>query len=151
MSDKQLFFTVGRLPGTFGIVIHDTYKFAWKMLPEGRSARECVSFQQAECLAVHANLFLPDREGYFVAVDEGTNYTPRYNVVRAPAVGDKVSRYINGDTYPDGEVTAVSQSLRRVSTSTGAVYWRRKLSSSWFAEDSWRLVHGHVTTRNESF
>ncbi len=87
----------------------------------------------------------------YVATDSGPNVSPRYDVVAAPAVGDKVSRGFNGDYYQEGEIVKVSASLRRVVTSTGVVFYRRGLSGSWVAGRTWSMVTGHVSRLNPSF
>lgn len=84
----------------------------------------------------------------YLATDEGDHVAPRYDVVRAPRIGDLVSSSFNGDSYPEGEVIRVSASFRRVETSTGKVYFRRRQSGSWIAEGTWFMTEGHVRTTN---
>ena len=87
----------------------------------------------------------------FVAVDSGPCVSPRYDVVQAPKVGDKVSYGFNGDYYPDGEIVKVSPTLQ-VTTSTGNVYRRRKQTGSWQQTGgTWSLVQGHINERNPHF
>jgi hypothetical protein len=86
-----------------------------------------------------------------VGTDSGPCCFPRFDVVRAPAVGDKVSYAFNGDSYPDGEIAKVSPTLQ-VTTSTGHVYRRRKLSGNWVRTGgTWSLVQGHHYEQNPSF
>ena len=84
----------------------------------------------------------------YLATDEGPSHSPQYDVVRAPRPGDLVSSSFNGDSYPEGEVVRVSASFRRVETSTGKVYYRRRASGSWIADGTWFLVEGHVRQTN---
>lgn len=86
-----------------------------------------------------------------VATD--TPYTgPRFDVVQAPYLGDPVSYSFNGDSYPDGYVTKVSDNLRRVETSTGSVYYRRKSTGTWKKQGgTWSLVRGWRNDRNPEF
>ena len=87
----------------------------------------------------------------FVATSDPSQY-PRFDVVYAPQVGDKVSYAFNGDSYPDGVVTKVSASLRRIETSTGSVYYRRKSTGTWKKQGgTWWLVHGWHNDRNPHF
>ena len=86
----------------------------------------------------------------FVGVDNGPNVWPRFDLTKAPKVGDLVSYAFNGDYYPDGEVVKVSDSLRRVQTSTGNVYFRTKQTGSW-RNSCWSLVPGHINERNPHF
>jgi hypothetical protein len=67
-------------------------------------------------------------------------------------VGDKVSRGLNGDYYPDGEIVKVSgQNMRIVTTSTGRKYYRRHKSDMWLADKYWHLADGHVSRLNPEF
>jgi len=89
----------------------------------------------------------------YLAIDEGPSHSPRYDVVRAPRVGDPVSMRFNGDTYPDGTIVRVSASYRRITTQN-TVYARVGQSGSWVhrgklyvgQEAPWFLVEGHVRT-----
>lgn len=88
----------------------------------------------------------------YIATDSGSGCYPRFDVVRPPAVGDKVSYAFNGDYYPDGEVVKVSPTLKKVETSTGSVYYRRKLTGGWKKKGgTWSLINGHHNERNPHF
>lgn len=76
---------------------------------------------------------------------------PHCDIIRAPALGDPVSYSFNGDSYPDGVITNISNSLKVITTSTGHKYYRRKESGAWLRGGTWALVHGHVETRNPHF
>jgi len=109
------------------------------------------SSEVAEQIADAANTRMAGRR-LFTPVDNGPYVSPRFDVVRAPQVGDKVSYAFNGDSYPDGTVTKVSTSLRRVETSTGSVYYRRKSTASWKKQGgTWSLIHGWHNDRNPHF
>lgn len=73
--------------------------------------------QQADLLASQATEFT---EQLHIAIDRGAHVSPRFDVIRCPAVGDKVSYSFNGDSYPDGEITKVSPTLKVITTSTGS-------------------------------
>lgn len=84
----------------------------------------------------------------FVPVDNGPGVSPRYDVAQVPKVGEKVSYSFNGDSYPDGEIVKVSKTLQ-ITTSTGNVYRRRKMTGSWLRTGgTWWLVRGHINERN---
>lgn len=87
----------------------------------------------------------------YVATDAGLYTSPRFDVVAAPMVGDKVSKYFNGDSYPEGEIVKVSATLKRVETSTGCVFFRRGNTGSWVNVGTWSMQHGHTESRNPSF
>ena len=87
----------------------------------------------------------------YVAVDNGNGCSPRYDVQRAPAIGDEVSYGFNSDYYPDGVVVKVSKTLQ-VTTSTGSTYRRRGNSGSWCKPGgTWSLVMGHIYEQNPHF
>lgn len=86
----------------------------------------------------------------FIACDRGPDITPRYWVALVPQPGDKVSYSYNGDVYPDGVVVKITHNYRRVQTSTGNVYWRKKQTGSWIRRP-WSLVPGHINKRNPDF
>lgn len=87
----------------------------------------------------------------YLATDAGPNVSPRYDVVEAPRVGAPVSKAFNGDYYPEGKITKISASFRRVVTSSGAVFYRRRNSGTWLEGGTWSMVQGHHDKRNPSF
>lgn len=119
------------------------------LLPEGtRVERWAIkSMAEAEALAVRATRDLAPRK--FLAADAGENVSPRYDVIEAYKVGDKVGYEFNGDRYADGEIIRISESGRVITTSTGKRYYRHKQSSSWLQTGgTWVLSRGHHTTTN---
>jgi hypothetical protein len=110
------------------------------------SAWEMTTFEKASKVAQDATNF----SGHlYIAVEN--NYSPRYAVVKAPCIGDQVSRSFNGDSYPAGIITRVSASLKRVETDTGVVFWRKKKSSLWVNNKCWNMSQGHRNTINPHF
>lgn len=93
--------------------------------------------------------------GTFLAIDNGPNVWPRFDIIQPPAVGDEVSYSFNGDTYPDGKIIKVSDAskqFRIVKTDTGSTYYRRKQSGRWVKKGgTWSLVQGHKHELNPSF
>lgn len=89
----------------------------------------------------------------YTAIDNSASVWPRFDVAAAPAVGEPVSYGFNGDYYPDGEITHVTEgTLRVVKTSTGSTYYRHKNTGKWTkAGGTWSLVHGHRDERNPHF
>jgi len=116
-----------------------------------KNRNDFKTFLQAEEVAEAANLSGGFEGGILIAVDAGPNVSPRYNVIRLPTVGDKVSYTFNGDTYPDGEIVSVSSLFTKIVTSTGSCYYRRRKTGTWLKDRTWSLVQGHETTRNPSF
>lgn len=118
--------------------------------PDWQSRRDWTSIQMADAVA-HGATKLTGK--LHVAIDNGNCVYPRYDVIEAPAAGDKVSYSFNGDSYPDGEITSVTaHTLRVIKTSTGSTYYRRRASDTWVKKGgTWALVQGHIDERNPSF
>lgn len=87
----------------------------------------------------------------YLPVDSGPNVSPRYDVITAPVVGMKVTKAFNGDYYPEGVIVSISKTFKRVETSTGVVFFRRKNSGSWIENGTWSMVEGHESRLNPSF
>jgi hypothetical protein len=123
--------------------VHEEYT------PENTISRwdfEC--FEQAMLIAIQAetatgNAYLP--------IDNGENVSPRYDVIEAPKVGDKVSCGLNGDYYPEGEIVKISDSYKIITTSTGKKFYRKGLTGRWVRSKMWVLVAGHHDRKNPSF
>lgn len=87
----------------------------------------------------------------YLAIDNTDAVSPRYDVVVAPKIGDKVSYGYNGDYYPDGEIVKITKTLQ-ITTSTGKTYRRKGNTASWYLPaGTWRLVYGHIDERNPHF
>lgn len=97
---------------------------------------------------VAADLNIVAGSTLYLAIDNGAHVYPRFDVIRIPRVGDKVSYTYNGDTYPDGEVVRVGPTFHRITTSTGRVYHRGRKGGYWLHRGMWRLIPGHVSTTN---
>jgi hypothetical protein len=92
-----------------------------------------------------------DKGALHIAADAGGNVWPRYSVIEAPKVGNKVSYAFNGDYYPDGEIVRISDTMKVITTSTGNRYYRRGLSAQWIQTGgTWILVQGHRSELNPS-
>lgn len=78
------------------------------------------------------------------------NHGQYFDVCRAPKVGDKCSYGFNGDYYPCGEITYVTNgSAFLVRTSEGAEFRRVKQTAQWKRTGgTWSLIIGHVDRRN---
>ena len=87
----------------------------------------------------------------YIGIDNGELIYPRYDIVKAPVIGDEVSYAFNGDYHPDGVIVSVSASLRVVETDSGNRYYRKRLTGKWLLNKTWSLVAGHHNERNPSF
>lgn len=87
----------------------------------------------------------------YIATDAGPNVSPRYDVSKLPQVGDKVSQYFNGDSYPAGTVKSISKSLKLVVTTTGLKFYRVRETGTWRQGGTWSMIAGHHNDRNPSF
>lgn len=130
----------GRVTAVAGPDDHD----AWK------AVNRWASFEEAEDIAAQATELTGDLH---LACDRSRYVSPRYVVVRAPKVGDKVSYAFNGDYYPDGVIRHVTKTTCRVvKTDTGRTYYRRKLGAGWKMQGgTWSLVPGHISRYNREF
>lgn len=88
----------------------------------------------------------------YIATDAGPNVSPRYDIIKLPKVGDKVSYAFNGDSYPCGVITAISASLKVISVSEpGVRFYRVKETGSWRFNRTWFLTSGHCYKQNPEF
>lgn len=87
----------------------------------------------------------------FLPCDKGDGVYPRYDVIEAPKVGDKVSRGFNGDYYPEGEIVKVTPTYQ-ITTSTGKKFRRYKETAGWreVGRGFW-MTAGHIDERNPHF
>jgi len=107
------------------------------------------SWEDAQAEAARLNGIHPTR--HFLACDAGDHCWPRYSVKMAPQVGDEVSYSFNGDTYPCGTITKISDSYKQITTSEGRKFYRRKLTGAWINNGTWSLVGGHRHEQNPHF
>lgn len=115
---------------------------AWK------SRHDIANFQDAERIAAEITQLTGRMH---LGTDAGDGVWPRFDVIEAPQVGDKVSYSFNGDTYPDGEIVKISNKWQ-VTTSTGNKYRRRKNSAGWLRTGgTWSMVAGHHYEQNPHF
>ena len=117
--------------------------------PENTVSRwdfEC--FEQAMLIAIQAETATGS---VYLPIDNGENVSPRYDVIEAPKVGDKVSCGLNGDYYPEGEIIKISDSYKIITTSTGKKFYRKGLTGRWRWGRIWTLVAGHHDRKNPAF
>ena len=114
-----------------------------------QSRHDWKTFDAAKTVAALANKTADCQR--FLAIDNGQYVSPRFDIVEIPQVGDEVSYAFNGDGYPDGEITAVSKTLKVITTSTGNRYYRVADKGAWKRAGTWSLVKGHRSTKNPSF
>lgn len=107
---------------------------------------------EVDVLALEATKLTGD---VHLGVDQGPGHYPRFDVVRAPKVGDLASYGFNGDSYACGEIVRVSKSLSKITTRTEGGherdFYRRGQTSSWKNQGTWGLIRGHHDKRNPSF
>lgn len=86
----------------------------------------------------------------YLAVDRGDHCYPRYDVIRAPKVGEPISRAINGDYYPDGFIARITDGFKTVISTQGTRY-RRTKTGGWVANRYFAMVYGHRSELNPHF
>lgn len=106
------------------------------------------TFEEVVRVALSATIFSGE---IYIPVDNGEWVSPRYDVIKAPAVGDKVSYAFNGGYYPDGEIVKISDSYKVITTSTGKKFYRKGLTGRWRWGRIWSLVQGHHNEFNPHF
>lgn len=111
------------------------------------------SFEEAQKEAELRNIeHVASQTGFtWIPVDFGPNVSPRFELIVMHKIGDPVSKSFNGDSYPEGEIVSISKSLKKITTSTGVSFYRRRLTGSWIADGTWYLTRGHVSEFNPSF
>ena len=111
-----------------------------------------VVYRQEFHTMAHAEKVAGDLGPDYVAVDAGEDTWPRYDVIERPKVGDRVSRYFNGDYYPAGSITHVTpKSARVVKTDDGTTFYRRGCSDNWKSSGTWSMVKGWSNEKNPCF
>lgn len=146
----MLFFR--RDPATKTIVaVSETYPTGDQWLTrEWSGARDCEDIQEATALALAANELT--EPGRYIPIDRGRNVSPRYDVMMAPMVGEEVSKGFNGDYYPCGTIVAISPTMKKITTSDGTVFYRKRENSPrWSCDGTFCLVRGRIDERNPSF
>jgi hypothetical protein len=122
----------------FAGIDYDSVKdqWAWKSFDE-------VSEVAAKLTAITGVMILP--------VDQGSGVSPRYRVIRAPVLGDAVSKSFNGDTYPCGYIARITKTWQ-ITTDTGQKFRRYKNTAGWReAGRGFWMVGGHLYEQNPSF
>jgi hypothetical protein len=106
------------------------------------------SLEQVQSLARYITAMTGD---VYIGTDAGDHVSPRYDIVKLPKIGDKVSYGFNGDCYPDGEIVKISKNFQ-ITTSSGRKYRRQGDSARWITVGgTWSLVAGHKSSRNPQF
>ena len=107
---------------------------------------EMKTLEEAKHIAEMASKF--DDEYDYVAVETGC--LPKYDVERCFRVGEPVSYGFNGDSYPAGEVAKISKTGKKITTTTGKIFYRRygENSTTYKMSGTWTLIRGHYNERN---
>jgi hypothetical protein len=87
----------------------------------------------------------------YIATDAGGYCSPRYDVIKAPQHLAPVSYCFNGDYYPCGHIKSISKTMKKITTTTGKTFYRRKNTGCWLANGTWSMVEGHIEARNPMF
>lgn len=78
-----------------------------------------------------------------------TGVRPQWDIIAVPMVGDKVSYGFNGDYYPCGEITHISPTYKKITTSDGSQFYRQGNNSGcWKKNKTWSLIAGVHSERN---
>jgi hypothetical protein len=74
-----------------------------------------------------------------------------FEVITAPKLNDPVSYAFNGDYYPCGYIKSISKTMKKITTTDGDVFYRRRNTGTWLKHSVWSLVSGHHNERNPHF
>jgi hypothetical protein len=87
----------------------------------------------------------------WLACDKGPSVSPRYDVIKAPVLGDSVSHGFNGDAYPLGRIAKISPNFKTimVDTTFGRKRFTRK-GAGW-VNNGWSLLPGSQYRQNPEF
>jgi hypothetical protein len=105
------------------------------------------SFEHATELAVAETLATGKQH---IACDRGECCSPRYYIAPVPVVGEPVSYAFNGDYYPCGVITSISKTLKKITTSEGRTFYRKRNTDVW-KNSIWCMVNGHIERLNPEF
>jgi hypothetical protein len=86
----------------------------------------------------------------YIPIDKGRHVSPRFDVIKAPQVGDDVSMAFNGDYYPCGKIKSISATLSMITTTEGKRFFRQGKSGTWRYQ-GWTLIPGHISQFNQEF
>ena len=107
------------------------------------SRHDFSSFEQAQEVADAASCFAGVD---YIAIDAGM----RFDVIKAPQLLDPVSYTINGDYYPCGFIVKISETMKKITTTTGKTFYRKRKTGFWL-DHCWSMVQGHHTDKNPHF
>lgn len=133
-----------KLKNGLPVEISDTYKCG----ADFQCCWDWTSLDEVQRLARYVTAMTGD---VYLGVDKGDHISPRFNVVKAPKVGEKVSRMFNGDAYPAGEIVKITKGWQ-ITTSTGKKFRQVKQTGSWReVRGPFWLIAGHVYEKNPHF
>lgn len=112
------------------------------------TSRDFDSFESAKKIAGYLSFMTG---ATYLPADEGESISPRYRVIKAPALGEDVSKSFNGDSYPCGKIVKITPTWQ-VTTSDGSKFRRFKETGGWReAGRGFWMVAGIHDERNPHF
>ncbi len=105
------------------------------------------TFDQAQAIAEKLTTATGN---HYIATDAGAHVSPRFDVAEVPQVGDAVSMSFNGDSYPVGNIVKISKTLKRITTSTGKVFTRKR-DTGCRSDGTFSMIAGHISEKNPHF
>lgn len=124
----------------------DSYEAAQRAtLPAVRfeSRNDWETLARVESLAAQLSTLTGD---LYLAYDKQST-RPRFDLFKAPKVGDEVSMGFNGDYYPCGKIATISKSMKKIVTDKGTVFYRRSMSR-WLNAGTFVMIPGVHEERN---
>lgn len=84
----------------------------------------------------------------YIPINNGIYTSKTFDVIKAPYIGEPVSKEINGDLRPCGYIKTISKSLKKITTTEGYTFYRKKQTGQWLYAKYFSLISGHITEFN---
>ena len=133
-----------RMENEIPVEVSETRQQGWK------SRWDWKSYEMVERIANQLG------EAY-LAIDQGPQSSPRFDIIKRPQIGADASKGFNGDYYPVGKIVSITPKTARVIITQDDQgkrwkFFRRKLSGNWVQEGgTWGLTEGVLDLRNPDF
>lgn len=108
-----------------------------------QSRNDWQSLAEVEAIAAQLSELTGD---LYIAYDKQSTL-PRFDLFKAPKVGDEVSMGFNGDYYPCGKIATISKTMKKIVTDNGTVFYRRSMSR-WLNCGTFVMIPGVHDERN---
>ena len=104
----------------------------------------------AAAVAISASAYSGD---VWLVSDRGESCSPRFDVIKAPKVGEDASMAFNGDAYPVGKIAKIGKDYASVLVegARGKIRFYRKAGRAAWVSKGFSLIPGTVDRMNPEF